>query len=525
MIKRINILFFSLLMLIAHNIFAQFPYYESFKNSTAPDIVFGGQPTAYLTSGLFDPQTNTTDPVGQGYLRLTRNTQNQKGFIHNRTSFSSQYGLKIQFEYFTYGGGAFGVSADGITFFLYDALVSDQNFKIGGFGGSLGYAQYQTSADANPTPGVTGGYLGIGLDEYGNFSNPTELRVGGPGFLKSSVTLRGKGEGFGTTLPNSTVGNYRYLTHKQTTPDFGISTGSRTAESVNPGYRKVFIDLEPAVAPLTGYFVSVRILTGGAIPITWNLINRFHYVDAAPQLVRYGIASSTGFEHNYHEIRNLSINAFNPVPPVAVNDPDYSTSKNTTLFIPVINNDTDINGIATITKASLQKVTQLTSGATIVPDFVKGGFNYTPARGFEGADSFTYKVKDEDGLESNIATVSITVINRSPVGNEDSGSTLLNVPIPELNVNVNDPSKIDVTIVTNGTTEKGGSLSVNTNGTVKYTPPLNFSGIDSFAYILRDGEGLESNPIKVTITINRPPIARNDSEETDMEIPVTIDIT
>ncbi|HEX8546730.1 MAG TPA: hypothetical protein VF691_07180, partial [Cytophagaceae bacterium] len=162
-------------------LFAQFPYFESFKNSSAPGVVFGGQPEAYLTSGKLDPVTGITDPVGDGYLRLTRNVKDQKGFIYNRTVFSSQYGLRIEFEYSTYGGDPFGDPADGITFFLYDGAVADNAFKIGGFGGSLGYAQYQSSKDPLPLDGVTGGYLGIGLDEYGNFANPTELRVGGPG--------------------------------------------------------------------------------------------------------------------------------------------------------------------------------------------------------------------------------------------------------------------------------------------------------------------------------------------------------
>ncbi len=518
--KNIALVFFIFLGGFG-KLFAQFPYYESFKNSTAPDIVFGGQPEAYLTSGKLDPATGITDPVGEGYLRLTKNTQNQKGFIHNKTNFSSQYGLKIDFEYFTYGGGQFGVSADGITFFLYDGSVSDNNFKIGGFGGSLGYAQYKHSTDLSPTDGVTGGYLGIGLDEYGNFSNPTELRVGGPGLLKHSVTLRGRGVGNGPTLPNSAIGNYRYLTHKQTIPEFGLISGTRKADKTHPDYRKAIIDLKPATAPATGYYITVRIVIGGIPQVTHTVIDNYYYPDAAPAIVRYGIASSTGFEYNYHEIRNIRINAFDPVPPVAINDLNNATAKNTAVELNILNNDTDINGNNTIVPTTIT-ITSKTSGAVITNN-AAGGVTYTPPPGFLGTDTFYYTVKDEDGETSNIAKVEVLVSSVKPVGLSDNSTTSVNIPVT-IDVLGNDPSKSDATVIASGPTVKGGSISVNPDGTIKYTPPLNFFGNDSFYYKLRNGDGLESDPILVTILVQSPPIAVNDNQSTPMDVPVTIDL-
>ncbi len=43
--------------------------------------------------------------------------------------------------------------------------------------------------------GLSGGYVGIGLDEFGNFSDPGEGRNGGPGRDRDSVTVRGPGDG------------------------------------------------------------------------------------------------------------------------------------------------------------------------------------------------------------------------------------------------------------------------------------------------------------------------------------------
>ena len=56
---------------------AQLPYFESFKNSTARGITFGGAPTAFLTAS----SSANLDPDGNGYLRLTNNNFDQKGFI------------------------------------------------------------------------------------------------------------------------------------------------------------------------------------------------------------------------------------------------------------------------------------------------------------------------------------------------------------------------------------------------------------------------------------------------------------
>ncbi|MDB5014408.1 MAG: thrombospondin type 3 repeat family, partial [Daejeonella sp.] len=283
--KRLLSIFAFVAIFSSLKVNAQFPYEESFTKKTAPGITFGGAPEAFLTA-------NTIDPDGSGYLRLTSNKQNQKGFIYSDRIFPSTFGLRVEFEYFTYGGNG----ADGITFFLFDATADP--FLIGGFGGSLGYAQNISTIPISP--GLSKGYLGIGLDEFGNFSNATEGRQGGPGLKPGSVTIRGAGNG-SATVPN----NYKYLTSLQTA-DLGFNlspagASERAPLSTDPNYRKVFINLKPS---LSGYDVSVKILVGGVPTQTYTVINNFHYDQAAPSTLKYGIASSTGSSINFHEIRN-----------------------------------------------------------------------------------------------------------------------------------------------------------------------------------------------------------------------------
>src|SRR6187549_3641324 len=87
---------------------AQFPYSETFKNSTAPGLVVSG--AAKLTAAA------AIDPAGQGYLRLTENANNSVGYVYGLDSFPSNYGLTINFEFFSWKTGATNTNqADGMT--------------------------------------------------------------------------------------------------------------------------------------------------------------------------------------------------------------------------------------------------------------------------------------------------------------------------------------------------------------------------------------------------------------------------
>jgi hypothetical protein len=111
--------------------------------------------------------TSATDLQGSGKLRLTPNATTQEGGVFASTSVPTSQGLDINFNSYQYGGNG----ADGIAFVL--AAVNPANPQIpttlGQSGGALGY-----SAKNATTPGLTDGYLGVGIDTYGNFSNKYE---------------------------------------------------------------------------------------------------------------------------------------------------------------------------------------------------------------------------------------------------------------------------------------------------------------------------------------------------------------
>lgn len=476
--------------------YAQLPYFETFKHKEldVPGVVFGGDPTAFLTA---DPGINI-DSDGDGYLRLTNNTQYQKGFIYNnQIEIPSTNGLKIEFEYYTYGG----TGADGICFFLYDATVPV--FNIGGFGGSLGYAQYKKD-DLNPPahlPGVSGGYIGIGLDEYGYFARTYEGRSpyldGTPVFiprLPGSVAIRGKGNG--DAIVNS---NYPLLTYKMTSdPDLNFNLiGNNTVRVPDPtknGYRKAIILLERN--PAGGFNISVDIVVGGNPSIKYNVIKDFHYGEIAPERLAYGISSSTGNSTNYHEIRNLKIDLYDDRP-VGISDRAY-TKTNEPISIDVLDNDPSKGpGIVVMQDANNP---QPAHGTIVLVDDEKGIIKYTPDPGFSGIDNFTYKLYDSNTKkESYPITVTVEV---SPVGTKDEAKTPINTPV-QIDVKVNDLSK-DGTSVLISTPPTNGSVTVDpVTNIVTYTPNPNFEGKDTFYYILKTPDGLDSDPILVEVDVKK----------------------
>lgn len=121
---------------------------------------------------------------------------------------------------------------------------------------------------------------------------------------------------------------------------------------------------------------------------------------------------------------DITITFINDGAPVAVND-NTSTNEDTAVTIDVLANDSDVDGNQTIDKASVLIKTNPSNGS-LSQNFVTGEVTYTPNNNYTGSDSFTYTIKDNSGLESNIATVSInvTVDNDPPVAICKSGVTI-----------------------------------------------------------------------------------------------------
>src|SRR6202049_4949531 len=169
----------------------QVPGCTNIRSSYYGENLVGGQ------NGVAGTTQTLPHPVGQGALRFTNGSPagyRQNGGIVSTAPFSTGQGLSVTFKTVTYrgdSGGAGGDGADGISFYLMEAsqlitskitgtAAGDGN-GLGSWGGSLGY----TCSNANPPyNGLIGAYLGLGIDEYGNFLNGTVLM---PGYVGSNT--------------------------------------------------------------------------------------------------------------------------------------------------------------------------------------------------------------------------------------------------------------------------------------------------------------------------------------------------
>ena len=121
----------------------------------------------------------------------------------------------------------------------------------------------------------------------------------------------------------------------------------------------------------------------------------------------YKVKDSSGVYSNVATV-SLTITAPN-LPPVAYDDATI-TVKNSAVAIAILTNDKDSDG--TLDPTSVVIVSGAQHGATNVNP-TTGAITYTPATDYTGIDTFTYKVKDNQGAYSNVATVRVAVLRRT----------------------------------------------------------------------------------------------------------------
>lgn len=222
-----------------------------------------------------------------GRLRLTSNAGNVATAAALQRLFPAEgQFIQVSFRHNAYDGNG----ADGIALILSDASVTPQP---GGYGGSLGYAQL------NGQSGFAGGWLGVAIDEYGNFSTYTEGRVGGLGRdpVPDTVSVRGPGAG---------TAGYEYLTGTPSALDPEIDATRSRSPAPGHVYR---ITIDGRTKNQTR--LTVERDTGSGFRVLPNLdavdVLSLNGQTALPDNLYLSFTGSTGGQNNIHEIEELEV--------------------------------------------------------------------------------------------------------------------------------------------------------------------------------------------------------------------------
>lgn len=161
--------------------------------------------------------------------------------------------------------------------------------------------------------------------------------------------------------------------------------------------------------------------------------------------------------------------------------------------IDVLANDSDPDGDAlTVISAG-----SASHGSTTLN--ADGTITYVPNADFHGTDGFAYTVSDAHGATSTATvTVTVTAVNDAPVAADDSAFCAKNKSV-HVNVLANDSDVDgDALAVSSIGRPQHGSLTLGSDGTIRYRAKKGYTGTDSFFYTIEDGNGASSS---ATVTV------------------------
>lgn len=265
---------------------------------------------------------------------------------------------------------------------------------------------------------------------------------------------------------------------------------------------------------------------GGTIPADGTTEHevRFRVTVDADAANGQPLTNAAGLTYLGRTTRASSASATNAVvspvvtDPAAVNRPPSAASRIRT-FTPAAASPTlTIDALAGSTDPDSDPLTVvgITDGSGGPVTVGPGGLlSYTPGPAFAGRDVFTFTLFDGHGGTST-ATVQVDVVNTAPKAIDDIGSTPYRTSV-DLDVVANDTDangdSLSVRSVPT-TSTRGGSLSVQPDGRVRYVPATGVRGTDTFDYVLQDARG-GSDTATVTLTVtNTAPVAVADTYAT-----------
>ncbi|WP_229774583.1 Ig-like domain-containing protein, partial [Vibrio parahaemolyticus] len=261
-----------------------------------------------------------------------------------------------------------------------------------------------------------------------------------------------------------------------------------------------------------GYFV----LVGDEVKLTQAGVDAVNNDELNLKDLTISASVSDGVNPTANDSDSLVVNRVNDAPTVENAIADQVLSEDFDAYT------IDLNEVFKDSDSSLEF--SVSGNNSIQISIVNGVATITPTADWNGKETITFTAKDPSG-ESVNQTVDFTV---APVVDIEADSADVVEDTPTIiNVLGNDTfegaDKVVSLDAENG--PKNGTVIVNNDGTVTYTPDDNYVGEDTFTYIVTSGGVSESTTVSVDVTPeNDAPVAKDDTAITDEDTPVTIDV-
>ncbi|WP_081220905.1 Ig-like domain-containing protein [Pseudoalteromonas luteoviolacea] len=270
-----------------------------------------------------------------------------------------------------------------------------------------------------------------------------------------------------------------------------------------------------------------------SIEITTNPSNGQVTLNASDSVLVYtpssGFSGTDSFQYRVQDNENqfsniasvtVTVQAVNQAPVANADSAQVEIGKSVT--VAVLENDTDSDG--TIDASTVEVVANPSKGTVNIGS--TGEILYMHTGTAVGTDSFSYRVRDNVGALSNIALVSINIVepDTTPIANADTASLDKNTSVM-IDVLTNDDAKGQTLNLSSieiiSAVAHGSTFIDSSTGYISYIPVTNFVGTDGFTYQVMNNLGETSNVATVTITVlpkNYPPTVSPNSANIDTDV-------
>ncbi|MDG2861996.1 tandem-95 repeat protein [Vibrio parahaemolyticus] len=215
----------------------------------------------------------------------------------------------------------------------------------------------------------------------------------------------------------------------------------------------------------------------------------------------------------------VTVNAVNDTPVVESNIADQTLAEDFTPYTIDLN-----TAFSDVDNVDGELTFSVSGNSNIQVAIVNGIATITPTADWNGSETLTFTATDPSG-ESVSQTVNFTV---TPVADIEADKTTVVEDTPTIikvlgNDTFEGKDKVVSLDAENG--PKNGTVIVNNDGTVTYTPDDNYVGKDTFTYVVTSGGVSESTTVEVNVTpVNDAPVAKDDIATTQEDTAVTIDV-